>query len=329
MSATIKYQAVAIATAFANIMQLPSGLTAKMMGVVWDADQVPNLAPKIEGYVLSKDMFNVLGFAWNREFVRKDGEPRRGVWIGGPKGAGKTTGPEQFFSNLGVPVATITCNRRIPLSDYISKVVPDHVEGGWRTVTGPLKHAMECGYPVILNEPSAMDEADLVAMHDIIDRGYYIGDDGVEIRAARGFLVFATDNTMGYGDETGAHAGTNALNTATMRRFLKLEVDYPSETAELTILERKFPNQDVDALKKFIGFANAMREPYRNQTSHVTMGTGELIDWVEASSYFAGMPNRDPAWFAFKTVMGGLPAASMEHARAQYRSSFGADVSGQ
>ncbi|MCU1136965.1 MULTISPECIES: AAA family ATPase [Stenotrophomonas] len=329
MFAAINYQPVAVAAAFANIMQLPAGLNAQMMGVVWGDDQEPNLAPKIEGYVLSKDMFNVLGYAWNREFIRKVGEPRRGVWIGGPKGAGKTTGPEQFFSNLGVPVVTITCNRRIPLSDYISKVVPNHEEGGWRTVSGPLKHAMECGYPVILNEPSAMDEADLVAMHDIIDRGFFIGDDGVEIRAARGFMVFATDNTMGYGDETGAHAGTNALNTATMRRFLKLQVDYPSAEEELAILSRKFPAQSKEALEAFIRFANAMREPYRQNQTHVTMGTGELIDWVEASSYFKGMPNRDAAWFAFKTVMGGLPEASMEQARMTYRSTFGVDVSDQ
>jgi hypothetical protein len=41
------------------------------------------------------------------------------------------------------------------------------------------------------------------------------------------------------------------------------------------------------------------------------------------------MPNRDAAWFAFKTVMGGLPEASMEQARQTYRSTFGVDVSEQ
>lgn len=284
----------------------------------------------INQYLFNKDRFLLLSYAWVREWSREETAPRRGIWYGGPKGAGKTTVVEQFFARLGVPVLAITCNRRVPLSDYISKMVPDG-EGGWIDTPGPLMIAMQEGYPVILNEPSAMDEADLIAMHDIIDRGLLVTDGGKVVHAARGFMVFASDNTMGYGDDTGAYGGTGPMNGATMRRFLKDEVDYPAEAEEIQILRGYFPNTPEDVLKGFVTFANLMREPYRRNQSQVTMGTGELKDWVECAAYFNGLSaqRRSPAWFAFKRIMGGIPPVAMETARSNFLAAFNYDVSAE
>ena len=266
---------------------------------------LPLVNPK---YRMSKDTYLTLAYSWNREHTRGATDPRRGVWLGGPKGCGKTVAIEQFYARIGVPVVAITCNRRIPLSDYIQKLVPDG-DGGWVSIPGPLIIAMTEGFPVILNEPSAMDPADLIAMHDVIDRGMLVQDDGTVVHAATGFLVHATDNSMGYGDQTGGYPALNSLSTATMSRFLKMEADYPSETEEVAILLGRNPALDPDLAEQFVKFANGMRAPYRQGRSSVTMGTRELIDWVDATEYFQGLATigRSPGWFALQRVMGGLP----------------------
>ncbi|OGU24353.1 MAG: hypothetical protein A2580_09165 [Hydrogenophilales bacterium RIFOXYD1_FULL_62_11] len=318
-----------IAVAFAG--SVPGVESAPHEMVAYDGQQNHPLLPRVmDTFRFNKDLFMTLGLSWNREWSRSETDARRGVWIGGPKGAGKTTAPEQFFARLGVPVLTLTCNRRVPLSDYISKMVPDG-EGGWINQPGPLVIAMQEGYPVVLNEPSAMDEADLIAMHDIIDRGLLVTDDGTVVKAKRGFLVYAADNTMGYGDESGGYVGTNVLNSATMRRFFKFEIDYPNEAEEVGILQARFPNQVKEALSAFVKFANMIRAPYNQRQSQVTMSTGELIEMVEAAVYFDGLSSqgRSPAWFAFNRIMGGMPPVEMEAARSSFQACFQIDVSGQ
>ncbi|MCD9046918.1 AAA family ATPase [Luteimonas sp. MHLX1A] len=275
-----------------------------------------------EDFVFDKSQFQLMSYAWNREWSRKDYDPRRGVWWGGPKGAGKTTLTEQFFARLGVPVVQLTCNRRVPLSDLIDKLVPDGT-GGWVQVAGPLKVAMLKGFPVILNEPSRMEPADLVAMHDIIDRGIHVADDGEVIRAARGFLVFATDNTMGFGDETGSYPDANLLDQATMSRFLKGEVSYPSIEQEVKILVNKV-GMGEDAAKVMVAFASSVRSAYVAGKSAVTMGTRELIDWAQCTMYFKDLKSEPPALFALKSVLGGCNDAEMRALRSTYESHFGA-----
>lgn len=314
---------VPIKQAYANVVDgIHAGPDTTFVGYT-GYEQHPYLPHRMsdDDFLFDKEAFLIMGYAWNREWSRKDYEPRRGVWWGGPKGAGKTTLTEQFFARLGVPVIALTCNRRLPLSDFIDKMVPDG-QGGWITVPGPLKIAMEMGFPVILNEPSRMEPADLVAMHDIIDRGIHTGDDGTIIRAKRGFLVFATDNTMGFGDDTGSYPDANLLDAATMSRFLKAELTYPNVRMETQILVNRC-GMDKAVAAKHVGFANAVRNAYISGKSAVTMGTRELLDWAQASAYFAAMRDQPGALFALKRVLGGCPQSEMKALEALYESHFG------
>lgn len=291
-------------------------------------DGHPCLPARKPDYRIAKLSYFVLAYAWSREWSRHDTAPRRGVWISGPKGSGKTTVIEQFFACLGVPVVSKTCNRRIPLSDYFSQTVPDGA-GGWMTLDGPIKLAMEMGYPVILNEPSVMDPADLVALHDIIDRGYHVMESGEVIHAKRGFMVFATDNTGGFGDLTASYDGLNSVNSATMSRFLKFELSYMSEEEEIAVLKGLFPDQHEDTLARFVQFANMVRTVYVNQQSRITIGTRELIDWVEASTYFSDLAQlgMDPSWFGLqRVVVDGIPPEEAMAMKQHYESAFNTKV---
>lgn len=321
-----------------NIIQSP--VADAFRGLVPDVERSSASMPAYEGtqnhmclpvtnptFRFSKDAFMMLAYVWSREWQRSESDPRRGVWFGGPKGAGKTTLVEQFFARIGVPVVSLTCNRRIPLSDYVRQMVPDG-EGGWLSVPGPLVVAMQEGFPVVLNEPSAMDPADLVAMHDLIDRGLLVQEDGSVIRASRGFLVFATDNTFGQGDDSGSYAGANTLSAATMSRFLKFNLDYPGEKEEVAILEARFNGQSTEALQMFVKLANMVRASYTAGASQVTMGTRELIDWVECTLYFNGLSasGRNPAWFALQRVVGGGAPHEMVAIRQHFEAVYGCEV---
>lgn len=291
-------------------------------------DKHPNLAAIKSSFKFDRMGLNLLRHAWQREIAnRDDTDPRRGIWIGGPKGVGKTVMIEQFFARIGVPVITFTCNRRIPISDWLIKMVPDG-EGGWLQIDGPLLTAMREGFPVVLSEPSSMDPADLIAMHDIIDRGLVVLDNGETVQAKRGFHVYATDNSMGFGDGTGAYPALNTMNAATMSRFYKFEKSYPTPDEEVEILQARFADASSGALAKFVGFANAIREPHRKGQSVVTMGTRELIDWVEVSISMEPMRGlgKEPAWVGFQTVMGTLPDADQSCAEGLFQSQFGVDV---
>lgn len=274
-----------------------------------------------DDFIFDKEAFQIMAYSWNREFSRKDTDPRRGIWWGGPKGVGKTTLTEQFYARLGVPVVALTCNRRIPISDFIDKMIPDG-SGGWSQVPGPLKIAMMMGFPVVLNEPSRMEPSDLVAMHDIIDRGLLVCDDGEVVRAARGFVVHATDNTMGFGDDTGSYADANSLDHATLSRFLKAEVGYPEKDVEQAILVKKTGMSLANATL-FVGFANAVRQAYVKGDSAITMGIREVIDWAEASMYFSAIDSEPPAMFALKRVLGGCPPEEMSALTSTFESMFG------
>lgn len=310
--------------AFQNVVpgvdKAPSAMTLPAYESFTDHPFLPTKMAD-EDFLFDKQQFQLMSYAWNREWNRKDYDPRRGVWWGGPKGAGKTTLTEQFFARLGVPVVQVTCNRRVPLSDLIDKMVPDGA-GGWLQVPGPLKIAMLKGFPVILNEPSRMEPADLVAMHDIIDRGMHVADDGEVVKAARGFVVFATDNTMGFGDDTGSYPDANLLDQATMSRFLKGEVSYPSIEHEVKILVNK-AGVGEDVAKVMVAFATSVRSAYMAGKSAVTMGTRELIDWAQCTVYFKDLKSEPPAMFALKSVLGGCNEVEMRALRSTFESHFG------
>jgi len=299
-----------------SLAEAPQSIRDMEITTVTGAEKHQYTAALIPGYRLDRMLCQTLLFLWDREMSRHETGVRRGLWLGGPRRAGKTTGVEQFFAALGVPVLSITCNRRIPLSDYIRQMLPDGT-GGWMSLPGPLVIAMQQGYPVILNEVSGMDPADLLAMNDIIDRGFLATDDGSVIRAARGFMVFATDNTMGSGDETGLYGGTETQNASTVSRFFKFKIGYPKPEEELEILKNRFPTQPDAMLIEHIKFANAVRDAHA-AGSRATLGTGELIDWVEIGSYFT-----DPFIGIQRVLLDGLSGADYEAVKSLYEAQFG------
>lgn len=269
-------------------------------------------------FSFSEEIFRVLQFAWLREVNRQPHQPRRGVWLSGAKGAGKTTVIEQFFARLGLPVASLTCNREFRIADAVqSKTLVPNDKGGMTIVPvdGPLGIAMREGFPVVLNELDLADPAELTGLNDIVDRGIYVvPDSGEVIEATPGFMVMAAANSNGAGDLSGEYAGVGTMNSALMSRFYKFEIEYPKEEAELEILRQAglVTPENEGAIQSICKIAKLIRDAYKTGSKGLTtpISTREVIDIAEAVEAFAHLADKGVkvTKYAFNLCYGnGLP----------------------
>jgi MoxR-like ATPase len=180
------------------------------------------------------DAVQLLAAAWHREMTRPDNATRKGVFLYGPTGSGKTTMFQEFFWRIGVPMLLVTWSPRMEAMDLVSaKTV---IGGDVLTNDQAIVIAARQGFPIVLDELDLADPAELTSINEIIEKGVVTLPDGERIVAKRGFFVCATGNTNGGEDETGSYIGTRAQNIAPMRRFFHAEVAYPSLSQERDFL---------------------------------------------------------------------------------------------
>lgn len=233
-----------------------------------------------------RHVLRLMLFAWSREWFRKESHPRKGVFLFGPTGSGKTTYIEQFFARLNVPLVRVTWKPRQEANDVLFTQTLQN--GNVATVEQGIVLAARNGWPLLINEADLADPAELMTLNDVIDKGLITLPDGTVITAARGFMVFITANTAGSMDETGSYAGTRPLNAATLRRFYFRELAYATEEKELEWLRDAFAGYlqvDEPLLKAAASVATKLRQAYEGTLDGMRMqhpmSRPELFDWVE------------------------------------------------
>jgi cobaltochelatase CobS len=219
-----------------------------------------------------------------------------GLFFSGHYGAGKTTLPYQVAARLNWPVQSYTAHSRMEFDDLV---------GTWKLVNGlmeflhgPLAIAMREGHLFILNETDRADPGQLAGLHDVLEgHPLVISTNGGEvIHAHDNFRFVANGNSVGSGDNTGLYQGVNQLDIAFMDRFRVVEVDYPTEDVELSILENKTPDLPLIFRTKMIRVANQIRRIFVGSTSSdttltITMSTRALCRWAKLALTFKGAPN--------------------------------------
>jgi MoxR-like ATPase len=139
-------------------------------------------------------------------------------WFGGEKGTGKSTVAAQFAARTGRAFKRINFHKYTTADDYAGA---EGLTNG-ETVFKPKDFLMAFTAPssvILLDEVTNADPGELAVLNGFLEPNSAVSYGGMTHRRAPGVLVFAADNTLGNGDDTGRHAGTRPMNSALLDRF--------------------------------------------------------------------------------------------------------------
>lgn len=181
------------------------------------------------------------------------------LYVSGPSGCGKTTMALQVAARLGWGVEQITLCGKSESADLIGHAALRKGELVYEY--GPLVRAMRQGEILILNEIDLMPPSDLAALNDVLEGKPLVisQNNGEIIKPAPGFRVIATANTNGLGDMMGLYSGARVLNQAFLDRFRFVEVGYPDERTENTIVETACPRLGKELVSNLVRLAAELR----------------------------------------------------------------------
>jgi cobaltochelatase CobS len=121
------------------------------------------------------------------------------------------------------------------------------------------------------------------------------------------FMVCATANTIGSGEDTFLYAGTKVLNAAFLNRFaLTVKMDYIDKINEIRVITSKTGIDNAIA-QKMVEAANDVRDaanPARiggvsgSSRLSATLSTRDILEWADMV-VGAGMRPKEAAEFAF------------------------------
>jgi len=151
------------------------------------------------------------------------------VMLKGPTGCGKTRFIEHMAWRLGRPIVTIACHDDLSASDLTGRFLIEGEDTVW--VDGPLTVAARHGAICYLDEVVEARQDTIVVIHPLTDdrRILPIEKTGELLHAAPGFQLAISYNP-GY-----QHA-VKDLKPSTRQRFVTLDFDFPSPSAEVEIV---------------------------------------------------------------------------------------------
>lgn len=181
------------------------------------------------------------------------------LYIAGPTGCGKTSTVLEIASRLRWPVESITLSQRTEIIDLIGHNTIVHGQLLYRY--GPLARAMMYGEILVLNEIDLISAGELAALNDILEgRALTISNNNGEVIYPHPFFrVIATANTKGDGDESGYYQGARLQNQAFLDRWRFLELSYPTEAQERSVIAKALPMLSDDFITNILHFAQEVR----------------------------------------------------------------------
>jgi len=249
----------------------------------WDeriASFVPSINPT---YVIDKDLAANVLRAW---------ELNERVLCYGPTGAGKSSLIEQLCARTGRPFVRVNCTGDMDTSMIFGQLTAKSGSTIW--VDGAVTEAVRYGAVF------AWDEWDVTPPEISMGLQWLLEDDGKlflkempgstkdkQIVPHEHFRIVAIGNTQGQGDDTGAHAGTNVQNSATLDRFgTAVYVDYLDASIEETMLTNRYPDTITKkTAKELVKLANLIRQGYKAAQFNLTMSPRSLFSICNKVSF--------------------------------------------
>ena len=240
----------------------------------WD-ERIESFIPTInKDYVIEKDLATNILRAW---------ELNEKVLCFGPTGAGKSSLIEQLCARTGRPFVRVNCTGDMDSSMIFGQLTAK--DGSTHWVDGAVTEAVRYGAVF------AWDEWDVTPPEISMGLQWLLEDDGKlflkempgsttdkQIIPHEHFRIVAIGNTQGQGDESGAHAGTNVQNSATLDRFgTAVYVDYLRPDIEEKMIKNKFKALNAKAIKELVKLANLIRTGYKASQFSLTMSPRALF----------------------------------------------------
>jgi MoxR-like ATPase len=163
-------------------------------------------------------------FIWTAPILRQlllSQSTGENLWFGGEKGTGKSETARQFAARTGRNYVRINFHKYTTAEDYLGAV--GLVNGA--TVFQPKDFLMAYTSPstvILLDEVTNADAGELAPLNGFLEPNSAVSYGGAVRRKANGVLVFAADNTLGNGDDSGRYAGTRTMNSALVDRFARI-----------------------------------------------------------------------------------------------------------
>ena len=240
----------------------------------WDS-RVSSFIPAInDAYVIDKELASNVLRAW---------ELNEKVLCFGPTGAGKSSLIEQLCARTKRPFIRVNCTGDMDSSMIFGQLTAK--DGSTHWVDGAVTEAVKYGAVF------AWDEWDVTPPEISMGLQWLLEDEGKlflkempgsttekQIVPHEHFRIVAIGNTQGQGDESGAHAGTNVQNSATLDRFgTAVYIDYLRPDIEEKMLKNKFKDINAKALKELVKLANLIRTGYKASQFSLTMSPRSLF----------------------------------------------------
>jgi cobaltochelatase CobS len=239
--------------------------------------QVSGLVPSVDpDYKVQKEEALKLLRGW------EDGDK---TLMTGPTGSGKSSLIRYCAALTGRPFIRVNMTGDTESSVLFGGLV---VRGGatvWED--GPVTEAVRYGAVLLIDEWELMTPEISMGMQWLLE------DDGkLYLKEMPGtsldklitphehFRIVCGGNTVGQGDDTGSHAGTNVQNTATVDRFqTTIVLSYLNATHEVGILKKKHPKLDVTIIENMVKVAALVRQANQQGNIALTMSPRTLINW--------------------------------------------------
>lgn len=243
------------------------------------ADLVPGVVNEYVPFGNFKDLETIIRAAM----------PKTNVWISGLSGNGKTMMVEQVCAKLKRPCI------RVQITNLTDE---DDLLGGFRLVNGetvwqdgPVTLAVANGWVLLLDEID-YGTSKLSCLQSVLEgNGVFIKQTNRKVNAQKGFIVIATANTKGQGDDTGKFVGTNGMNEAFLERFgVTMWQPYATVAVEKKILEKKMSALGIPTDSAFAAnlcqWAENTRRSFEAGAGADLISTRRLVNVVELFAIF-------------------------------------------
>ena len=180
----------------------------------------------------------------------------------GPTGAGKTLMMEHYAASTGRPFVRISHDQELDRARVFGKIdIVIDEDGNQITdfVPGVLPVSMGTPALVVMDEVSRAPGFATIQYQSILDRRTFLAPEAKPgkqiIKADPDWLIAATDNTKGNGDDMDVYSASNVQDASFINRLdIVIEQDYLSESEERVLIDTltdRLQATDVQSLAKF------------------------------------------------------------------------------